>query len=334
MRKIVLKAFGGPEVLALEDVPEPTAPAGGWVVDVRAIGLNFAEVVERRGKYRKDQELPYEIGKECAGVVVAAGPDAPTREQGGFDVGERAIVIRTRGGCYAERVTAVPGRILRPPAHLDDREAAAFAIAFCTSWYAQEELARVRPGEAVLVQAAAGATGSAAVTLALARGCGPVVGVAGGSTKRDFVLALGAHACADHRADDFRDVVRSATDGRGVAYCLESVGGDVFSRSLECLAPKGRLVLIGFSSIADDYGDAVRRVHPLSLFHRSLGLFGLNIENLDFPSDGAMWSALTEFASEHRLRPALGPVFPLAEAAAAHTAIESRSTHGKVLLVP
>lgn len=334
MRKIVLEAFGAPEVLRPIDAPDPEPPADGYVVEFKAIGINFAELVERRGLYRKDQQLPYEIGKEGAGVIVAAGADAPGPEAGGFAVGDSVIVIKFDGSCYAERVALRARDLLPMPSHLSFEEAAGFAIAFGTAWYAQEELARVRPNEAVLIQAAAGATGSAAIKLAVARGCGPVIGTAGGPAKCEQVEAIGATRCIDYKHADFADGVRELTEGRGVDYCLESVGGDVFDRSLQGLAPMGRLVLIGFSSIERDHAEVIKRVHPLQLFLRSWGLFGLNVENLDFPNRPDVWSRLLDFATRHDLRPLIGPQFPLEEAARAHAAIESRTTTGKVLLIP
>jgi len=331
MRKVVLEAFGGPQVLRLADAPEPMAPPGGCVVELAAIGVNFAELVERRGLYRKDQRLPYEIGKEAAGRVVAVHPDAD-----GIRVGDRVIVIRFEGGCYAERVAALPHQLLPIPAHLDLEEAAAFAIAFATAWYAQEELARVRTGEAVLIQAAAGATGGAAIQLARARGCDPVIGVVGRAAKREAVLGLGAHLCAaESEGPSFEEVVREHCGSKGgVDYCLESVGGAVFDRSLSALAPLGRLVAIGFSSVEKDHANTIKRVHPLQLFLRSWGLMGLNVENIDFPRRRATFERLAAFAAQHGLRPAIGGRFPLCDAAGAHAAIEARNTTGKVLLIP
>ena len=128
--------------------------------------------------------------------------------------------------------------------------------------------------------------------------------------------------------------MRERTGGRGVDFCLESVGGDVLARALEVLAPLGRIVLLGFSSIDSDHSERIARVHPLTLFHRSIGIFGLNVENLDFPRRAADWRALCEVAERHDLRPVVGPRFPLERAADAHAAIEARSTVGKVLLVP
>ncbi len=329
MRKIVLSEFGGPEVLAVREHPEPSVPADGYVVELKAAALNFADVVERRGLYRKDQRLPFELGKEAAGVVVARGPRA--RE---FAEGDRVVVVKLSGGCYAERVAVGPNEVLPAPASLGFDELAAFPIAFATAWYAMEEIARVRPGESVLIQAAAGGVGTAAVALAKSIGCAPVLGTAGGPEKCAWVESeLGADACWDYRAIDFREPLLELTAGRGVDYCLESVGDEVFDRSLEVLAPMGRLVIIGFSSIDSDYKERIRRVHPLSVFHRSISLAGLNVHNLDFPSRRDVWERMCAHVERHGLRPIVGHRFPLERAHEAHAALESRASRGKVLLL-
>lgn len=328
MRKILLEAFGGPEVMEVGDHPEPECPEDGWIVEVGAASINYADVVSRRGLYSKDQQLPFEVGKEAAGTIVAAGPSAR-----GFELGEQVIVIKFEGGCYAERVAARPGQLLRGPTGYDVRQLAAFGILFATAWFGQNEIARVRSGESVLIQAAAGGVGSTAVTLARSFDCGPVIGTAGDAEKCAWVESLGADACVNYREDDFREVVRELTGGRGVDYCLESVGGDVARASMEVLAEMGRMVIIGFSSISSDY-KKVERVHPLTVFHRSLSYCGLNVQNLDFPRHTAVWGRLVDHVEEHGLAPEIGAEFPLEQGAAAHAALESRQTRGKVLLIP
>ncbi len=329
MRKILLEAFGGPEVLVVGEHPEPECPADGWVVELAAASINYADVVSRRGLYSKDQRLPFEVGKEAAGTIVAAGPDAR-----GFVLGETVIVIKFEGGCYAERVAARPGQVLRGPVGYDARQLAAFGILFATAWYGQHEIARVRPGEAVLIQAAAGGVGSTAVALARSGDCGPVIGTAGDAEKCAWVESLGADVCVNYRQDDFREVVAELTAGRGVDYCLESVGGDVARASLEALAPMGRLVIIGFSSVTADYNKKIERVHPLTVFHRSLSYCGLNVQNLDFPRRVDVWQRLVAHVEEHGLTPEIGAVFPLDQAPMAHAALEERRTRGKLLLIP
>jgi NADPH2:quinone reductase len=329
MRKILLETFGEPDVMVVSEQPEPELPRDGFVVEIRAAGINFADVVERRGRYSKDQQLPFSLGKEAAGVVVAKGEQAS-----GFELGEPVIVIRFAGGCYAERVAVGPDQILRGPAGYDFEQLAAFPIVFATAWYGQNEIARVRSGESVLIQAAAGGVGSAAVVLARSLGAAPIIGTAGSEEKCRWVESLGADCCVNYREADFRDAVRELTAGRGVDYVLESVGGDIFEHSLQALAPMGRAVIIGFSSISSGYADAVKRIHPLTLFHRSIVCSGLNVQNLDFPTRSHVWTRLLSHVEQHELKPLIGRTYPLDQAADAHAALEQRQSRGKLLLIP
>ena len=327
MRKIRLEAFGGPEVLEVRDMPRPVFPDDGYLIETRAVGLNFAELVERRGRYRKDQQVPYEMGKEAAGVVIERGPNA-TR----FAVGDAVIAVKFNNGCYAEIVDATEAQVIRPPKGLSFVEMAAFANTFGTAWYAIHEQARVRPGESMLIQAAAGGVGTAAVMLSKALGCAPIIGTAGSDDKCRLVESLGADACVNYRDTDFRETVRKLTNGRGVDFCLESVGGEVYERSLEVLAPVGRLIIIGFSSITKDYANAIPRLHPLTLFHRSIQVGGLNVDNLKYQTQHAFWDGLIAHVEAHGLKPLVGLTLPFEQAAEAHRALESRATTGKVVL--
>jgi NADPH2:quinone reductase len=329
MRQIVVEAFGGPEALVLRQVPEPTPPADGWLLETRAIGVNFADVVGRRGRYTKDARCPFFPGLEASGVIVAAGPRAR-----GFERGETVLTLNFAGGCYAERIAVGPGDVLRGPAGWSFEELAALAATFGTAWYAMHEVARVRSGESALIQAAAGAVGTAAVALARSHGMTPVIGATGSADKCAFVRELGADACIDYGREDLRERVLALTGGRGVDYALESVGGAAFERCLAALAPMGRLVTIGFSSVDDGHADAIKRIHPISLFQRSISIGGLNVNNLRIAGRAREWAALVAHVEQHGLRPVIGQSWPLAEAAAAHAALEGRKTRGKVLLLP
>jgi NADPH2:quinone reductase len=327
MELIEIDAFGGPDVLRTVRVPDPEPPADGYLVEVRAAGLNYADVVERRGRYKKDQRAPYRLGKEAAGVVVARGPEAD-----GFELGDPVIVVSFANGCYADLVAAQAHEVLRPPSGMSFIELAAFGTNFATAWWAMHEVARVRPGDAALIHAAAGGVGSAAVALARSAGCGPVIGTAGGPAKARLVRELGADVAVDYLVDDFRPAVLDATGGAGAGYCLESVGGETYTRSLEVMADLGHLVIIGFSSISSDYATAIPRLHPLSVFHRSFSVGGLNIDNLGFGRQRATWDRLVDHVDEHGLRPVVGQVHPFGRIADAHRALESRASTGKVVL--
>jgi NADPH2:quinone reductase len=328
MRAVVVEEFGSADVLTFRDLPDPVAPPGGYVVQVVALGLNFAEVVERRGRYRKDQELPTYLGKEASGVVVARDADATE-----FEVGDAVIVLCFGKGCYAEQVAVEAHQVMRPPRGLSFLEMAAFGITFSTAWYAMHEIARVRRGESALIPAAAGGVGTAAVALARSGGCSTVIGVAGGAAKCEVVRGLGADACVDYLVDDLRPVVGELTRGVGVDYCIESVGGETYERCLEVLAPMGRLVIIGFSSISADYATAIPRLHPLALFQRSISVGGLKIDNLDVARRSDTWAAMVDHAEQHAIRPLVGQVYSFEQIRDAHVALESRRSTGKIVVV-
>lgn len=312
------------------EVLPPVPPVDGYVVALAAIGVNFADVVERRGLYRSHQSLPYELGKEGAGVVVARGAEA--REHA---LGEPVIVVRFAGGCYAEQVAVSPHELLRGPAGYDLHQLAAFANCFATAWYGLTEVLRAREGESFLVSAAAGAVGSAAVLLARALGLDPVLGLAGGPEKCRFVESeLGADRCFDYREGELETRVRAHRAGAGVELALDTVGGEALEAMLALLEPLGRLASVGFSSIDTDYAERLPRLSLLRLFHRSISVAGLNLERLDYPRRLESWQRLVAFVEEKCLKPQVGHLFPLAEAAEAHRALESRETVGKVLLIP
>jgi NADPH2:quinone reductase len=329
MRQIVVEAFGGPEALVLREVPEPAPPADGWVLETRAIGVNFADVVGRRGRYTKDARCPFLPGLEAAGVIVAAGPRAR-----GFGPGETVVTLNFAGGCYAERIAVGPGDVLRGPDGWSFQELAAFSATFGTAWYAMHQIARVRPGESALIQAAAGAVGTAALALARSHGMSPVIGATGSDEKCAFVRELGADAAINYAREDLRERAVALTGGRGVDYVLESVGGEALERCLAALAPMGRLVTIGYSSVDEKHADTIKRIHPISLFQRSISVGGLNVNNLRIAGRSEEWRRIVAHVERAGLRPVIGQTWPLAQAPAAHAALEGRQTRGKVLLIP
>ncbi len=324
---VEIESFGGPEVLAIRQDDVPLAPDDGYLVEVRAAGVNYADIVERRGLYKKDQQVPYRLGKEAAGVVIARGSHANE-----FDVGDPVIVITFRNGCYAEVVAAHAHEVFRPPRGMTFIELAAFGTNFATAWWAMREVARVRAGESALIHAAAGGVGSAAVKLAASIGCGPVIATAGGPLKGRTARDVGADVVIDYLDEDLRPVVLEATGGVGVDYCLESVGGQTYERTLDVIAPLGHLVVIGFSSISSDYASSIPRLHPLTMFHRSFSVGGLNIDALSFGHQRATWDRLVDHVDSVGIRPLVGHVLEFTEMAQAHRLLESRSSIGKVVL--
>ncbi|MGX7729878.1 NADPH:quinone oxidoreductase family protein [Rhodococcus sp. 2H158] len=230
------------EALQLMDVPDPEAGPGRLVVRVAAAPANFPDVLLCRGQYQLKPELPFTPGVELAGTVVAAG-EGVTR----FAVGDRIIGNpEFPFGGFAELAVVPEEDAYRAPSSLDDAEASALSIGYQTSWFALHRRTQLRAGETLLVHAAAGGVGSAAVQLGKAAGA-TVIGVVGGAEKADYCRALGADVVVDRHREDFVEVVKDVTAGRGADVIYDPVGGDSYNRSTKCIAFEGRILVIGFA---------------------------------------------------------------------------------------
>jgi NADPH2:quinone reductase len=320
MRAIVMDSIGGPEVLRLTDVPDPGPPAAGEVlVRIAAIGVNFADTERRRAVYAVPP-LPSIPGREAAGVVVAAGP--------GVDpalVGARVAYFSPRAsGSYAELATAPAAALFRFTAALPFETMAALPEQGLTA-HGLVDMAAMAPGQTALILAAAGGVGQILVQLARRVGV-RVIGVVSSPAKRDAVAALGAEVIAGY--DGFAEAARSLTGGRGADIVFDSVGRATQAASMAALAPRGQLLFFG------DASGAPEPVAVDSLYGRSLriGAFSLDIDDA-----AAIDRARGELAAalcRGELRISVSRTFPLAQAAAAHAAMESRMTTGKLVLLP
>lgn len=304
MRAVVLRETGGPEQLEHAEVPEPACGDGQVLLRVRAAGINFADVLVRQGRYPQPPELPTVLGTEVAG-----------------EVDGRRVMALPRNGGYAE-VVAVDEELLVPlPDGATFEEGAAFLLTFLTAWIPLTRQVRVGPGSVVLVHAAAGGVGSAAVQAAKHLGA-RVVATASSEEKRDVALELGADEALGY--DEFEERVRADV-------VLDSVGGDVFERSFGVLKPLGTVVGIGFA------GGWWKPLDPSSLVGRNLGLQGFYLGRLMRHRPDVVREAIGEVVrlwEEGAVKPLVGSTFPLTEAADAHRLIEERRSVGKVVLVP
>jgi NADPH:quinone reductase len=230
------------DVMRLEEVPEPEPGPGQLLVEVRAANVNFPDALMCRGEYQVRPDFPFTPGVELCGEVLAAGEGAKTAP------GTRVIAqpVLPAGG-FAQR-TVVDAATARPaPDGLDDAEAAALHIGYQTGWFALHRRARLQPGETLLVHAAAGGVGSAAVQLGRAAGA-RVIGVVGGEAKARTARELGCELVIDRREDDLVAAVKEATGGRGADVVFDPVGGEAYARSVKCVAFEGRIVIVGFAS--------------------------------------------------------------------------------------
>ncbi len=231
------------DVLRLGDTPDPRAGRGQLLVRVRAAAANFPDVLLCRGLYQIKPPLPFTPGVELCGEVAAVGEGVS-----GFALGDRVVgAPELPTGAFAELAVMAADRTFPAPVTLDDAEASAFYIGYQTGWFGLHRRAALQPGETLLVHAAAGGVGSAAVQLGKAAGA-RVIGVAGGPEKADVARRLGADVVIDRHAEDFVEVVKDVTNGRGVDVVYDPVGGESYARSTKCIAFEGRLLVIGFAS--------------------------------------------------------------------------------------
>ena len=306
MRAAVLQGTGGPEQLVVQEVPEPEAGDGHVVVEVRAAGINFADVLIRLGMYPQMPELPAVLGSEVAGELDGA------RVMG---------FVRGEGGGYAERV-AVDSRWLLPlPQSASFAEGAAFPMAFLTAWIPLSELVRIAFGARVLITAAAGAVGTAAVQIVRALNGHPVAAV-GSEAKLELPRSLGAVESVTYE---------QIGDLAPVDVVFDLVGGDVFASSLGLLKPMGTAIAVGYA------GGMWQEVNPAWLVGRNIGVHGFYLGRLIRRDPELVARAAKDVLrlwEGGAVRPIVGAELPLEDAAEAHRLIESRESTGKVVLIP
>jgi NADPH:quinone reductase-like Zn-dependent oxidoreductase len=334
--------FGGPEVLVCEETAKPAPGPGEALVRVRAVGINHVDLDHRAGTSRIPVSFPHILGREFAGEVAALGGPAGTLKEGdriwvtcrlpcgkceycakGQDnlcVQEGYFGLDLPGG-YAEFVK-VPISNLNPlPSQVGFEEAAASQIAFGTAWHVLINRGGLQAGQSVLIQAAGSGIGSAAVQVAKLAGATIFV-TAGSDAKLARARALGAHHLVNYASGNFAEQVLEATGGRGVDLVMEHVGGEVFTRSLQCLKRNGILVTVGAHA-----GEVVP-FDIIPFFRRELRLSGSKNASV------TELRTVMGLVAEGRLKPVIHRAFQLAEAAEAHRVVDSRQFFGKVLLLP
>jgi NADPH2:quinone reductase len=321
---MLARTLGEPSSLVYADVPDPQPRAGEVVVDVRAVGCSFPDILIVQGKYQKKPPLPFSPGCEVAGVVSAVSDGVSD-----LTVGQRVFAMMS-WGAYAERV-AVPAAAVYPlPATLSFEEGAAFGLVYQTSYCALVHRTTLRRGETVLVHAAAGGVGLAAVQIARALGA-RVIATAGSQAKLEIARAAGADVLIDYRRDDWVERVKKATDGAGANVIYDPVGGDTFDGSTKCVAFEGRILIVGFA------GGRIAEVATNRILLKNISVVGVHwgLYSERDPVLVHRWMTdLLGMVERGDLRPVIFKTFPLARAADALTAIGSRESYGKVVLVP
>ena len=322
MKAVVCEAFGGPEVLALRQVPDPPAPAAGEVqVRIGARGAQYVDVLMLAGKYQFRPEPPFVPGSEAAGEVVAIGPDV-TR----FRIGDR-VMSRHRLGAFAELGNASAENCDPIPAAMSLEEAAVFRGAYNTAYHALLQRGRLKEGEWMLIHGAAGGIGIPAIQIAKLFGA-EVIATASTEEKRSACRAEGADYTIDYRSG-FRDKVMELTQGRGVDIVYDPVNGPTFEELLRCLAWGGRILILGF------LGGAPALARTNYLLIKGIEAIGVRIGGLNDAHPeiaAANAKTLVDLAAQGKLRPRIWRRFRLEDAAEAIHALIDRQVIGKAVL--
>jgi putative PIG3 family NAD(P)H quinone oxidoreductase len=327
MRAVIATEPGGPDVMALEERPDPHAGPGEVVLEVAASAVNRADLMQREGHYPPPPGASDVLGLECSGTVREVGPEVER-----WQVGDQVCALLAGGG-YAEQVLVPAGQVMAVPPGIDLVTAAALPEVACTVWSNLFMVAGLQPGETLLVHGGAGGIGTFAIQLAAALGA-TVATTAGSPEKLEVCRSLGAAVTIDYRQQDFVEAVREATQDRpggpGADVVLDNMGASYLARNLDVLATSGRLVVIGMQ------GGRRAELDLGTLVRKRAAIVGTTLRARPAAEKAAICAAVEEhvwpLVADGSIRPVVHTRLPLAEAGRAHATVEAGSHVGKVLL--
>jgi NADPH2:quinone reductase len=323
MKAMLATRWGDPKDLEYADVPTPAPGPDEVLIDVRAIGCNFPDILIVQGKYQKKPALPFSPGVEVSGTVRACGASARR-----FKPGDRVFALLGQGG-YAEAAVAPERQVYTLPPTLGFDDGAAFGLVYQTSYCALVHRTSLRAGEWLLVHGAAGGVGLSAVQIGKALGA-RVIATAGAPEKLEIARHSGADHLINYRTEDWVARVKAIT-GSGADVIYDPVGGDVFDGSSKCIAFEGRLLVIGFA------GGRIPEIAANRILLKNISVVGVHwglYQERGSPLVRQWMDELLALVERGKLRPVIWKTFPLAQAAQALAAIASRESYGKVVLVP
>jgi NADPH2:quinone reductase len=324
MKAMVVARWGEPSDLEYVDLPDPEPGSGQVLVEIRAIGCNFPDILMVQGKYQVKPPLPFAPGHEVAGTVRSVGAQVNALRPG------QRVIANLEWGGYAERAVTEARRVHPIPDAMPWDQAAAFFVVYQTGYSALVRRAALRPGEWLLVHGAAGGVGLAAVQLGKALGA-RVIAAAGTPEKLAVARQSGADVLVNYRTEDWIERVKAVTGGEGADVIYDPVGGDLFDGSTKCIAFEGRLLTIGFA------GGRIPMVAVNRLLLKNISVVGVHwgyYQRRGSPLVQEWTEALWKLYEEGRLRPVIYRTYPLREAATALGALASRESYGKVVLEP
>lgn len=319
MKAILVHAFGGPDVLQLQTVPDPTPQPGEVLVRVEAVGVNPVEAYVRAGNYGP-KAFPYTPGSDAAGVVEAVGKGVLTPP-----VGSRVYVFGAAAGTYAEKVVVPAANARLLPRSMSADQGAAIGVPYATAYRALFVRGNAQPGETVLIHGASGGVGLAATQQAVARGC-LVVGTAGTDAGLELVRRQGAAFTLNHKMPGYLDELPRLTAGRGVDLVVEMLANVNLDKDLGVLGRGGRVVVVGNRGRVE--------IDPRQMMQRDSDVRGMSLNNADAEELRRIHAALGSGFANSSLVPVIDATFPLSEAAAAHEDVMADGASGKVILKP
>jgi NADPH2:quinone reductase len=323
MKAIIVKKFGGPEMLTYTEVDDPQPAADQVLIRVHTVGVNFADVKARIGGYHINRPMPFIPGLDVTGTIAAVGPEVKSLKT------RQRVVAFPQGGAYCE--LALAREVLTFPISdaISDETAAAFPIVAGTSYAMLSRIAQLQANEGVLLHSAAGGVGTTALQIARHLGARPIITTVGSDSKKSLLAELGADATVNYRSENYVEKTRALTGGKGVDVILNPLGGEMLKRDLDCLAPFGRLICFGHAS-GQPASIPTDELHGSC---RSVLGFSFGTLRRTRPQEASsIMHAVIPMLAEDKIRMIIGQQFPLAEAAEAHRLLESRTSTGKILL--
>ncbi|MFZ5518995.1 MAG: synaptic vesicle VAT-1 family membrane protein [Candidatus Zhuqueibacterota bacterium] len=338
MKQVAITKVGGPDVLKIRELPNPVPQSNEVLIRVKAAGVNFADILARKGVYPDAPKLPCVVGYEVSGIVENVGESADKRLIG------KPVLALTRFNGYSDVVTAPEIQVVVKPNSLSFEQAAAIPVNYLTAWQLLVAMGGLKKGESILIHNAGGGVGLAA--LDIARKIGATTFGTASSQKHDFLKSRGLDHAIDYRSQDWTEELKRLTDRKGVELIIDPIGGSHWKKSYKALRHTGRLGIFGISTVSTSSRNGklqllkivfqTSKFHPFHFMNANRGVFGVNIGHLwhEGPKVRGWLDEIMAGVDQSWIRPHVDKTFPLEQAGDAHIYIEERRNIGKVILVP